>query len=153
MSAGGTRTFLLDTNVFVAAVKHPRRETATLRLLLEFLRRGDLALVGNDLWLEEMLRYAEAFRSETASRIVSALVEKTRFVQVQENFRAVCHRYITTPDPADILHAATCLQERAILVSNDRHFRRLRGEKIVEVWDIATALRLLGLTAGSRSEG
>jgi len=33
---------LLDTNVFIAAVKDPRRETATLRLILEFLRREDL---------------------------------------------------------------------------------------------------------------
>jgi predicted nucleic acid-binding protein len=141
---------LLDTNVFVAAVKHPRRETLTLRLVLEFLRREDLALVGNDLWLEEMLRYAEELRSETASRIVSALVERTRFVSVQENFRSICRGYITTPDPADILHAATCLQERAILVSNDRHFDRIRDQRIVEVWDIAKALRSLGLTGGIR---
>jgi len=151
LSAGGTRTFLLDTNVFVAAVKPPRRETATLRLVLEFLRREDLALVGNDLWLEEMLRYAEEFRSETASRLVSALVEGTRFVHVRENFRAVCRGYITTPDPADVLHAATCLQEGAILVSNDRHFNRIRDERIVEVWDIAKALRSLGLAAAKKA--
>ena len=150
MSAGGTRTFLLDTNVFVAAVKHPRRETATLRLVLEFLRREDLALVGNDLWLEEMLRYAEEFRSETASQVVSALVAKVRFVQVQANFRALCRRYIRTPDPADILHAATCLQERAILVSNDRHFDRIRDEKVIDVWDITKAIRSLGLAAEKR---
>ena len=151
MSVGGTRIFLLDANVFVAAVKHPRRETATLRLVLEFLRREDLALVGNDLWLEEMLRYAEEFRSETASRIVSALIEKTRFVRVQENFRAVCRRYVTTPDPADILHAATCLQERAILVSNDRHFDRIQKAKIIDVWGITKALQVLGLLADSRN--
>ncbi|HEV8594012.1 MAG TPA: PIN domain-containing protein [Thermoplasmata archaeon] len=142
---------MLDTNVFVAAVKHPRRETATLRLVLEFLRREDLALVGNDLWLEEKLRYAEEFRSETASRIVSTLVEKTRFVRVEANFRSLCRPYVTTPDPADILHAATCLQERAILVSNDRHFDRIRDEKIIEVWDIAKALRSLGLAAEARA--
>ena len=143
MSAGGTRTFWLDTNVFVAAVKDPRRETATLRLVLEFLRREELALVGNDLWLEAMLRYAEEFRSETASQLIGALVEKTRFVRVQSNFRAICRRYITTPDPADVLHAATCLQERAILVTNDRHFDRIRDEGIVDVWSISQTIRSL----------
>ena len=143
MPAAGTRTYLLDTNVFVAAVKHLTRETATLRLLLKVLRRDDIALVGNDLWLEEMLRYAEAFRSETASQLVAALIEKTRFVRVDASFRAVCRRFMTTPDPADILHAATCLQERAVLVTNDRHFDRVREEGIVEVWDIATAIRKL----------
>ena len=143
MPAAGIRTFLLDTNVFVAAVKYPKRETATLRLLLDVLRRGDIALVGNDLWLEEMLRYAEAFRSETASQLVAALIEKTRFVRVDVPFQAVCRRFMTTPDPADILHAATCLQERAVLVTNDRHFDRIREEGIVEVWDIAKAIRSL----------
>ena len=143
MPAAGTRTFLLDTNVFVAAVKHPTGESATLRLLLDVLRRGDIALVGNDLWLEEMLRYAEAFRSETASQLIAALVQKTRFVRVDASFRAVCRRFMTTPDPADVLHAATCLQERAVLVTNDRHFDRIREEGIVEVWDITKATRSL----------
>ena len=143
MPAAGTRTFLLDTNVFVAAVKHPTGESATLRLLLDVLRRGDIALVGNDLWLEEMLRYAEAFHSETAAQLVAALIGKTRFVRVDATFRAVCRRFMTTPDPADILHAATCLQERAVLVTNDRHFDRIREEGIVEVWDITKAIRSL----------
>lgn len=143
MSAKSTRTFLIDTNVFVAAVKHPRRQTATLRLLLDVLTRDDVELVGNDLWLEEMVRYAEEFRSETASWLVGALVAKTRFVTVGANFRAISRRYVTTPDPADILHAATCLQERAILVSNDRHFDRIRDEGILPVWSISQAIRSL----------
>jgi len=143
LSAAGTQTFLLDTNVFIAAVKDPRRETATLRLILEFLRREDLELVGNDLWLEEMIRYAEEFGSDTASQVLAALIERTRFVRVEENFRAICRRFVTTPDPADILHAATCLQERAVLVSNDKHFDKIRDEGIVEVWTITKAMRSL----------
>ena len=141
MSARSTRTFLIDTNVFVAAIKDPRRETATLHLLIEVLSREDVQLVGNDLWLEEMLRYAEEFRSETASWLVGALLGKCRLVSVDESFRAVCRRYITTPDPADILHAATCLQERAILVTNDRHFDRIRKERVLTVWSISEAIR------------
>ncbi len=143
MSAKSIRTFLIDTNVFVAAVKHPRRQTATLRFLLDVVARDDLNLVGNDLWLEEMVRYAEEFRSETASWLVGALIGKTRFVAVGANFRAISRRYVTTPDPADVLHAATCLQERAILVSNDRHFDRIRDEGILPVWSIPQAIRSL----------
>ena len=143
MSARSTRTFLLDTNVFVAAVRDPRRETATPRFLLNVLTRDDVALVGDDLWVEEMVRYAEAFRSETASWLVGALVAKARLVSVDANFRAICRRYVTTPDPADVLHAATCLQERAVLVSNDRHFVRIRREGIVAVWTMSEAIRAL----------
>ena len=104
---------------------------------------GALELVGNDLWLEEMIRYAEEFGSDTASQVLAALIERTRFVRVEENFRAICRRFVTTPDPADILHAATCLQERAVLVSNDKHFDKIRDEGIVEVWTITKAMRSL----------
>ena len=104
-----TRIFLLDTNLFVAAVKHPRRETATLRFLLALLQRDATQLVGNAFWVEEMLRYAEEFRSETAAWLVGALLSRTRLVQVERNFVTVCAGHVTTPDPADLLHAATCL--------------------------------------------
>jgi len=40
---------------------------------------------------------------------------------------------MATPDPADIAHAATCLQEDAISITDDRHFERIRDEGIVEV--------------------
>ncbi|MBI4415864.1 MAG: PIN domain-containing protein [Euryarchaeota archaeon] len=127
----------------MAAVKDPRRETATLRLLLSCLERDDVALVGNPFWVEEMVRYAEAFRSETATWLVGALLARTRIARVARRHVAVCARFVTTPDPADVLHAATCLQEGAILVSNDRHFRRVRDEGIVEVWTVAEAVRRL----------
>ncbi len=137
------RTFLLDTNVFIAAIKDPRKETRTLRLLLDLLERDDMELVGHDLWVEEMLRYAEEFRSETATWLISALFNRTRLVRVEKRFRAVCARYVTTPDPADILHAATCLQEGAILISNDRHFDRIRDEGVIEGWSISGAIQSL----------
>lgn len=138
-----TRTFLLDTNVFVAAITNPRRETDTLRFLLTILRRKDVALVGNEFWAEELLRYAEEFRSETAAFLVGALLGRTRIVRVAKKYRAICKGYVRTPDAADLLHAATCLQEQAILVSNDRHFDRIRDEGIIEVWNISKAIRFL----------
>ena len=88
-SGRNTPTFLLDTNVFVAAVKHPRRETATLRFLLALLEREDTRLVGNPFWVEEMLRYAEEFHSETAAWLVGALLGRTRVVHVAPNFVTV----------------------------------------------------------------
>ena len=142
-SEGNTRIFLLDTNVFVAAVKHPRRETPTLRFLLALLEREDTKLVGNAFWVEEMLRYAEEFRSETAAWLVGALLSRTRVVKVARNFVTICAKHVTTPDPADVLHEATCLQERAILVSNDRHFDKIRDEGVIEAWNIAKAIRSL----------
>jgi len=138
-----TRTFLLDTNVFMAAVKDLRRETPTLRFLLKLLGRDDFRLVGNPYWVEEMVRYAEEFRSETAAWLVGALLGRTRIVPVAQNFIVAAAKFMTTPDPADLLHAATCLQEEAVLVSNDRHFNRIRDEGVIEVWGISKAIRSL----------
>jgi predicted nucleic acid-binding protein len=141
-SARLIRTFV-DTNVFVAAIKNPRRETETLRFLLSLIGRDDVELVGNEYWVEEMVRYAEEFRSQTAAWLVAALVNRTRLVRVRGNYLRVCARYLGTPDPADALHAATCLQEGAILVSNDKHFNRIRDEGVIEVWSISEAIRSL----------
>ncbi len=140
-SGKNTQTFLLDTNVFVAAIKSPRRETATLRFLPALLEREDVRLVGNRFWVEEMLRYAEAFHSETAAWLVGRLLSRTRVVEVAPSFVRVCAKAMATRDPADTLHAATCLQEQAILVSNDRHFDRIRDEGVIDVRSIGHAIR------------
>ncbi|MBX8639309.1 MAG: PIN domain-containing protein [Thermoplasmata archaeon] len=135
------RSFLLDTNVFVAAVRHPSRETGTLRFLLEVIQNDNLSLVGNEFWVEEMLRYAEEFHSETAALLVEALLGRARMIQVGNNFVSICTKYMPANDPADILHAATCLQERAILITNDKHSNRISDEHIIEVWSITKAIR------------
>ena len=140
-SARPTRTYLLDTNVFVAAIKDPRKETETLRFLLDLLGRDDVGLVGNEHWVDEMLRYAEEFRSQTAAWLASLLMSRTRLVHVEDNYVRVCAQYMGTPDPADVLHAATCLQERAVLISNDKHFNRIRDRRVIAVWNISKAIR------------
>ena len=140
----GTRTLLLDNNVFASAIKDPTRETATLKLILEMIRDKDIGLVGNEFLAEEMARYAEAFRSETASLLLHALISKMDIVDIQERYIAACRSAMGTEDPADVLHAATCLQTGATLITNDRHFDTIRDEGIIEVWSTAEAiLRLL----------
>jgi predicted nucleic acid-binding protein len=140
-SAKPTRTYLLDTNAFVAAVKNPRKETETLRFLLDLIGRYDVELVGNEYWVDEMLRYAEEFRSQTSAWLASLLMRRTRLVHVEDNYVRVCARYMGTPDPANVHNAATCLQERAVLISNDKHFNRLRDQGVIEVWNISRAIR------------
>jgi predicted nucleic acid-binding protein len=57
-------------------------------------------------------------------------------VRVSGNYRKICKTYIETPDRADILHAAACLQTGATLITNDHHFDRIRKEGIIKVWTI-----------------
>ena len=137
------RTFFLDTNVFISAIKDPMRQTGALRLLLEIIGNPNINLVGNDLLVEEMLRYAELLRSETAAMLISALFGKMELVSVSKNFRKICKAYIQTPDKADALHAATCLQTGAILITNDKHFDRIKKEGVIEVRSVGEAIKEL----------
>jgi len=99
--------------------------------------------VADELLLDETLRYAELLKSQTAATIVEALLSKTSIVQVSKNYRKICKTYIETPDRADILHAATCLQTGAILITNDHHFHRIRREGIIKVWSMTDAIESL----------
>jgi len=142
-SRRSTQTFLLDTNVLVAAIKRPERQTNTLRLLLKIIEDTRVHLVGNVLLAHEMHRYVELFKSRRAAVLFSALLSKMELVKVQERFVKICKGYIRTPNKADILHAATCLQTGATLITNDRHFDRIKKEGIIEVLSVSEAIRKL----------
>ncbi len=126
----------------ISAVKRPRRGGA-LDLLLRIIGEPAIHIVGNDLRVEEMLRYAQLLRSETTLAMVSALLEKMEIMEVKETYRRACKPYISTPDKADILHAATCLQTDSILITNDRHFKKINDAGIIKVWGISRAIENL----------
>ncbi len=132
---------MLDTNVFIAAIKAPERQTSTFELLLKLIKDPDIRLVGNVLLAEEMHRYAELLKSRRAAILISALLSKMELVKVPENYVKICKSYIRTPDKADVLHAATCLQTGAALITNDRHFDRIKGEGIIEVLGVSEAIK------------
>jgi len=137
------QTFLLDTNVFISAIKEPKRRTDTLKFIIRLISEPKFTLVGNYLLAYELFRYAELLKSETAATLLAALLSKMQVIEVSKNYRKICGKYIKTPDKADILHAATCLQTGAILITNDRHFNKIRDEGIIEVWNVSKAIRQL----------
>lgn len=138
-----TSMFLLDTNVFIAAIKASKKDTKTLQLILVMIENEDIRLVGDEYLVEEFVRYAEEFKSETASAILGALLDKMEFVHVGENLIKICKDYIKTPNLADIIHAAACLKSDAILISNDKHFNKIRDKGIIKVWSTSRAIREL----------
>lgn len=137
------QTFLLDTNVFISAIKEPKRQTDTLKFIIRLISKPKFTFVGNYLLAYELFRYAELLKSETATMLLATLLSKMQVIEVSKNYRKICSKYIKTPDKADILHAATCLQTGAILITNDRHFNKIRDEGIIEVWNVSKAIRQL----------
>lgn len=141
MALKDPQSVLLDTNVFVSAVKDARRATATFRLIVRLLERSDIRLVGNDLLALESLRYAEAFPSPTATALVAAILEKMEIVRVEERFLSACAPYFPSDETADCVHATTCLQTAAVLVTTDRHFNRIHADGVIELLTASEAIR------------
>jgi len=90
-----------------------------------------------------MARYAELLRSETAATLLHTLITKMEIINVQENFLKISKSYIETPAKADILHAATCLQTNAVLISDDHHFNTIRDKGIIKTWSTTEAIKKL----------
>jgi predicted nucleic acid-binding protein len=139
-SGKSIRQFLVDTNLFIAAIKNPKKETHSLRLLLELIDNTTIMLIGNEFLIMEMEKYAQVFESKRGKEILQKLIDKTEMIDVDENFLRLCKSYFPEEELIDIYHAATCLQGGAILITNDRHFDKINDEKIIEVWSISKAI-------------
>ena len=137
--------FLVDTNLFIAAIKNPKRETASLRLLMELTDETTIVLIGNEFLIMEMEKYAQVFESKRGKKILRKLIDKTDVMDVDEKFLRLSKSYFSGDQLIDVYHAATCLQEGAVLITNDRHFDRIRNENIIEVWSISKAIEEFGI--------
>ena len=144
-SLKSTPSFLLDNNVFVAAIAKPTARTGTLKLILRLLTDAGVRLIGDKYLAEEMIRYTEVYPSETAIALLDAIASKTEFIEVETRYIKICRNYIGTDDLSDILHAAACLQAGSTLISDDHHFDRIRDEGVLNVWSTKKAIgELLG---------
>jgi predicted nucleic acid-binding protein len=90
-----------------------------------------------------MIRYTEIYLSETATLLIESLASKMEFVEVEERYLKICKGYVGTSNPSDVAHAATCLQTRSTLISDDHHFDRIRDEGIIDVWSPKRAVNQL----------
>ncbi len=135
--------FLVDVNVFVAAVKNPEKKARTFDLILELISNECIHFVGNELLLLEFEKYSERFKSETALLLLKRLRDKMTVVELDENYIKTCSKYFPKNEIVDIVHAATYLQENSILITNDKHFDKISENKIIEVWSISKAIENL----------
>jgi predicted nucleic acid-binding protein len=49
------------------------------------------------------------------------------------NMRDICRPFFPESQYADIVHAATCLEAGAIIVTNDAYFKKIREAGLIEV--------------------
>lgn len=147
----GPRRFVVDTNVFVAAIRpfsKPRHKASTgtrsLALLLRLINDLDMELFANGWLLDEYKRLSEELNSETSDLILGQLTARMHEVtELDEKAVARCRPYLPAGEDADIMHAATTLQSSAVLITNDKHFDRIRDSRVIAVWSISEAIARL----------
>ncbi|VVB93252.1 Uncharacterised protein [uncultured archaeon] len=69
-SGKSIRRFLVNENLFIAAIKNPKKETASLRLLLKLIDNTAFVLIGNEFLVMEMEKYAQVFESKRRKEIL-----------------------------------------------------------------------------------
>jgi predicted nucleic acid-binding protein len=91
--------------------------------------------------MAEYSRLAKELNSKTSRLILQQLIAKMKTVEVGEELLRRCRPYLPEKESADIIHAATCLQTRAVLITNDTDFNKIRQIGIIEVWSISEVIR------------
>ena len=127
--------FVLDNNLIIAAVKSGwTRSTDLLTALL----LSDAELFVNDELLLEYEKYIHRFLG--FYHLYELIQNRTRLVDPSHKSLEICRPFFPEGQYADIVHAATCLETGAILITNDNHFRKIREAGIIKVWDITEAI-------------
>ena len=140
MEASPTPAILLDTNVFVSAIKSVPRVTDSLRLIVHLLA-ADVRLVGNELLAEEYLRYAQLVPPPTATALAASILGTLEIIRVEERFVLASTPYFGGRKRKDCVHAATCLQLGATLVSNEHDFDAVDRAGVIRRMTISEAVR------------
>lgn len=129
--------FLIDTNLFIAAIKRGKTRSTELFLML---LDGPWELVADDILISEYERYARKFEADVFLKILRS---KVVVIEQSEEDILICKPFFPPTEGADIVHAATCLHAGAILISNDAHFKRIKEEGRIDVWSISEAIKKL----------
>jgi predicted nucleic acid-binding protein len=129
--------FLVDTNLFISAIKKWARSTD---LLIYLLTDPEVELIGNDVLLAEYSKFSSELRAPEFFELIHSVVI---IDNPSEEYVSDCKQYFPKNQMADAVHAATCLQSNAVLISNDKHFDKIREMKIIEVWKISEAIEKL----------
>ncbi|MCX6673405.1 MAG: PIN domain-containing protein [Methanothrix sp.] len=128
---------MIDSNLFIAAVKGRWTKSSEL---LSTLLDSPVELVANKALLSEYEKYARVLDAEY---IFDYLKSRLIIINQSEEEVVSCRQFFPVNQAADVVHAATCLHARAVLISNDRHFEKIREAGIIEVWTISEAIKNL----------
>ncbi len=128
--------FVLDNNLVIAAVESGW--TKSTNLLMTILL-SDADLFVNDELLLEYERYIH--RVLGLYHLCLLISNRAQNIDPSRQSLEACRPFFPESQYADIVHAATCLEAGATIITNDAHFKRIQEAGLIEVWSISKALR------------
>jgi predicted nucleic acid-binding protein len=126
--------FLLDSNVFIAAVKRGWTKSTEL---IYYLLNSPAELFANELLIFEYEKYAKTLGTH---ELLGYLKKAVIRVNPSQEEIDTCAAFFPESELSDIVHAATCLYADAVLITNDNHFNKIKKAEIIEVWSSAQAI-------------
>ena len=129
--------YLLDNNIFIAAVKH--KWTKSTELIYHLLD-SPVELFANDLLIFEYEKYA---RTLGTYELLNYMKKSLIHINPSQEEIDACAPFFSESELSDIIHAATCLYADAILITNDNHFNKIKKSRLVAVWSNTKAIKIL----------
>ncbi len=131
---------LPDTNLFISAAKSGITKSTALIFKLCFDEA--IELVGNSVLLEEYERYTE-LTGKSGRILLEIIRNRMRIEEPDRESIELCKPYIPEGEYADLYHAASCLKAKAVLITNDRGFEKIKKAGLIRVWSISEAIENL----------
>lgn len=120
----------------IAAVKSGWTRSTNLLMTL-LLSEADIFV--NDELLLEYEKYIH--RVLGLYNLYLLLQNRTLLVDPSQKSLETCRSFFPESQYADVVHAATCLETGATLITNDAHFKKIQEAGLIEVWNITRAIR------------
>ena len=132
--------FVLDNNLIIASVKSGWTRSTDLLFTIIL---SDAELYGNLELLNEYEKYIHKFLGVYPLFVL--LRNRIALVDPGIDSLMSCKPYFPESQYADVVHAATCLETGAVMITNDVHFNRINDSGLIKVWNISLAIKeLLG---------
>lgn len=127
--------FVLDNNLIIAAIKSGWKKSTDL---LFTILLSDAAIYVNKELLFEYEKYINKILG--LPHLFLLIQRRSTLIDPSMESLLVCRRFFPESEFADAVHAATCFEAKAILISNDAHFDAIKESDLIEVWKISEAL-------------
>ena len=128
--------FVLDNNLVIASVKSGWTRSTDLLFTIIL---SDAELYGDLELLNEYEKYIHKFLG--VSPLFVLLRNRITLVDPSIDSLMSCKPYFPESQYADVVHAATCLETAAVMITNDAHFKMINESGLIVVWNISRAIK------------